>query len=277
MPNICLLSHGWCLDKIYVMWRYSIWILCFGYCSAAVAGGFGVDFGVSALSGIELGVGYHNPYLSNIGSRFGVRANFSATDPLKSAIDSALNRFMRNGMDVGDGVSVDNGRLDAWHTSLLADFYPMRGAWRLTGGYAWGGIRLLNDIYGTVENAPADRFYFNLAGDHYFYNGNRFSGSTTTDWNYRGPYFGTGFDWNLACGFTLFLDFGAVYTNRPARMSLYVPHEQLYIYNIETDTWAPVTVPKLDADIAAAKRAANRKLSDFRLFPMLKVGFGYRF
>ena len=264
------------------MWR--IYLFALFYCLTLPSNvlafdgyGVGVAVGVSATSGMELGVGYHNPYLSNIGSRFGVRANFSATDPLKSAIDSVLNRIMRDGVDVGAGVSVDDGKIDGWNTALLVDFYPMRGAWRLTGGYSWGGMTLDTGVYGTVANAPTDRFYFYLAGDHYFYNGNKFAGTTTIDWNYHGPYFGTGFDWTIACGFTMFLDFGAVLTNRPAHLTISVPQEQLYIYNIENSSWSPVAIPKLDADIARATHEANRKLSDFRLFPMLKLGFGYRF
>ena len=280
MRNICpLLPHS-CCCIFYTMWR--IYLFALFYCltlpsNVLAFDGIGVAVGVSATSGMELGVGYHNPYLSNIGSRFGVRANFSATDPLKSAIDSVLNRIMRDGVDVGAGVSVDDGKIDGWNTALLVDFYPMRGAWRLTGGYSWGGMTLDTGVYGTVANAPTDRFYFYLAGDHYFYNGNKFAGTTTIDWNYHGPYCGTGFDWTIACGFTMFLDFGAVITNRPAKLTISVPQEHLYIYNIENSTWNPVSIPKLDADIARATHEANRKLSDFRLFPMVKLGFGYRF
>ena len=56
-----------------------------------------------------------------------------------------------------------------------------------------------------------------------------------------------------------------------------MPQSQLYIYNIEKKGWLPVTIPKLDADIARATADANRKLSDFRIYPMVKMGFLYRF
>lgn len=239
--------------------------------------GVGIDIGISALSGIEIGAGYRKADSDHWTSRFGVRANISSTDPLKSAIDSALDRLMRDGVDVGDGVRLDEGKLDAWHGALLADFYPFAGPWRLTGGYAWGGMDMDARVFGTVANAPADRFYFYLAGDHYFYNGNQFKGSVSLDWNYHGPYFGTGFDWRLFCGLALFFDIGAVVTNRPARMSMDIPHEQLYIYNTESGAWSPVQVPQLNTDVARATADANRKLSDYRLYPMIKLGFGYRF
>lgn len=240
--------------------------------------GLSVGVGASVTSGMNLSLGYYNPMYEPYWLRhFGARIDFAATDPLKSAIDSAIDSYMRDGRDVGDGVKIDNGKLDAWHAGLLLDYYPFAGAWRITGGYAWGGATLDADIFGTVDSAPSQRFYFYLAGDHYYYNGNAFNGLATLDWNYHGPYLGTGFDIGLFCGFRLFVDAGVVFTNGPARMSLDIPNEQLYVYNALTQNWLPVTIPQLDADIARATRDANRKLSDLRVYPLVQVGFAYRF
>ena len=207
----------------------------------------------------------------------GMRIDFATTDPLKSAIDSAIDSYMRDGRDVGDGVKIDNGSLDAWHTSILVDYYPFVGAWRVSAGYAWGGATLDASIFGEIATAPSSRFYFYLAGDHYYYNGNSFDGSVAIDWDWHGPYFGTGFDFDIGCRFGLFLDLGVVLTNRPAVLSLDVPQEQLYVYNKLTATWLPATIPQLEADITRATRDANDKLSDFRVYPMVKLGFSYRF
>lgn len=240
--------------------------------------GLSVGVGVSATSGLNVALGYYNSsYANYLLSHFGVRADFASISPLKSAIDSAIDSYMRDGRDVGDGVKIDEGKLDAWHGSVLLDYYPFAGAWRITGGYAWGQSTLDAAIFGEIERAPAQRFYFYLAGDHFYYNGNAFDGAAKIDWAYRGPYFGTGLDLDLFCGFSLYMDIGAVLTNRPAKLSLDIPQEQLYIYNKNTGVWAPVTIAALDADIARAQRDANRKLSDLRLYPMLKVGFMYRF
>lgn len=240
--------------------------------------GLQLGLGVSATGGLNIAFGYYNSQNSGYAaSHFGVRADFADVAPLKSAIDSAIDSYMRDGRDIGDGVKIDEGKLDAWHGSVLLDFYPFAGWWRITGGYTWGAMQLDSSIFGTVENAPSERFYFNLAGDHYYYNGNAFRGSVTIDWNYNGPYLGTGFDINLFCGFSIFADIGVVLTNRPAQLSLDVPQEQLYIYNSQTQTWSPVTIAALDADIARARQDANRKLADIRLYPMLKLGFAYRF
>ncbi len=240
--------------------------------------GLSVGVGVSATSGLNIALGYYNSAHDNYWlSHFGVRADFASISPLKSAIDSAIDSYMRDGRDVGDGVKIDEGKLDAWHGSVLLDYYPFAGAWRITGGYAWGQSTLDAAIFGEIERAPAQRFYFYLAGDHFYYNGNAFDGTAKIDWAYRGPYFGTGLDIKLFCGFGLFADIGLVFANRPAKLSLDIPHQQLYMYDKLSNSWAPVVISTLDRDVARAEDDANRKLSNLRVYPMIKMGFLYQF
>lgn len=283
MRNSCPLYAWSVLGYSWRMKKYlTAFVLCV-ICAPVLANttfphGTQVGVGASLTGGMHVGVGYYNSGWDNYwASHFGARVGFASTGPLKSAIDSAIDSIMRDGVDVGDGVKIDKGKLDAWHASVLLDYYPFAGAWRLTGGYAWGGMQLDSDIFGEIAQAPSQRFYFYLAGDHYYYNGNNFGGVATIDWNYHGPYVGTGFDINLFCGFLLFMDFGLVFTSRPAKLALDIPQEQLYVYNTLAQTWLPVPIPQLDADIARATRDANRKLSDFKFYPVVKVGFAYRF
>ena len=237
---------------------------------------FGV--GVSATTGLNVSAGFYNKGAQSYFLRhFGVRIDVASIDALKSAVDSAIDSGMRDGISVGDGVKIDNGRLDSWHASMLLDYYPFSGAWRISGGYAWGAADLDADIFGEIERAPSQRFYFYLAGDHYYYNGNNFGGVASIDWNFHGPYLGTGFDIDLFCGFSMFVDAGVIFTNRAARLELDIPHEQLYMYNKETATWNPIAIPALDNDVARATQEGNDKLSDFKFFPMIKLGFAYRF
>lgn len=240
--------------------------------------GLQVGVGVSALTGLNVSAGFYNKSLESYFWRhFGMRADFANIDALKSAVNSAIDSIMSDGKDVGDGVKIDKGQLDSWHASLLLDYYPFAGTWRLSAGYAWGDAKLDAEIFGEIEQAPSQRFYFYLAGDHYYYNGNNFGGMATIDWNFHGPYLGTGFDIGLSCGFSLIFDAGVVFTNRAAKLHLNIPHEQLYMYNKETGIWNPITIPILDNDVARATREGNDKLSDFKFFPMLKLGFVYRF
>lgn len=248
------------------------------FAEISLLNGLQIGVGASATSGLNLIAGYYNPYVNLSWLRyFGARIDFATTDPLKSVIDSVIDSYMRDGRDVGDGVKIDEGKLDAWHGAFLIDFYPFVGFWRLSGGMVRGSATLDSLIFGNVENAPSERFYFYLAGDHYYYNGNSFDGSAKIDWNYYGPYFGTGFDIDLGCGFNFFFDAGVVLTTGPATIAIEVPQEQLYIYNKDNQDWSPVEIPQLSADVLRAEQDANRKLSDLRIYPMLKAGFLYRF
>lgn len=264
--------------RSFITCIFFIFICVNSFAQTSLPSGVAIGVGVSATSGLNLLTGYHNKRVESYWARhLGVRADFASSEPLKSAIDSVIEAYMRDGRDIGDGVKVDEGRLDAWHGALLLDYYPFASAWRLTGGYMWGGAMLKSSVFGEVIKAPSQRFYFYLAGDHYYYNGNNFDGSATIDWNYHGPYVGTGFDVGLFYGFALYMDVGVVFTNRPAKLSLDIPQSQLYIYNKTTGVWGPVTIPQLDADIERAEHDANRDLSDFKFYPMVKLGFLYRF
>lgn len=259
--------------------KYFLFVVCVLLSRGAVAfpDGISVGLGVSALGGVNIIAGYKYVDDDSLWNKFGVRFDFADVAPLKSAIDSAIDHIMGNGVDVGDGVKINNGQLDSSHYGALIDFYPFDSGWRISGGMMWARIELDADIVGEIAEVPSERFYFYINGDHYYYNGNRFRGNTSIDWNFYGPYLGTGFDVGLFCGLRLFLDAGLVFANRPARLNIEIPHEQLYIYDTGTATWSPVTVPKLDSDVLAAQRDANHKLSDLRVYPVVKLGVLYRF
>ena len=261
-----------CVKKLFVV--PCVFIVCNAH---AFPDGVSFGVGISALGGMNVMAGYRYKNDSSWWGRFGMRIDFADTDPLKSAIDSAIDRIMRDGVDVGDGVNIDDGRLNASHYALLLDYYPFDNAWRVTTGMMWGDMTLASAIKGEIAEIPSERFYFYINGDHYYYNGNKFNGAANIDWDFYGPYFGTGFDVGMFCGFRFVMDVGVVLTNRPSRLSLEIPHEQLYVYNTESGVWGPVTVPKLDADVAIAERDANHKLSDLRVYPVIKLGVVYRF
>ena len=73
------------------------------WADTAFPDGLQVGVGASLTGGIHLMTGYYNPDLPTyFGAHFGTRVGFASTDPLKSAIDSAIDSVMHNGVDVGD-------------------------------------------------------------------------------------------------------------------------------------------------------------------------------
>ena len=198
-------------------------------------------------------------------------------------VTDALDTVVDNGIDIGNSLSISEFDIDATHYAALLDFYPfgnswLLGAWRITGGYAFGDMNMTANINGTFDG-PSGYYEFELAGQKYAYTGNNVNGTATLDWEYRGPYLGTGFDIGLFAGFKIYLDAGVVFTNRAAELSLDVPVENLQMLN--NGDWKPVSTPELEADLEKYKfqalADAQSELNDFKFYPMVKMGFMYRF
>lgn len=249
--------------------------------------GLQIGVGLSGSSGLNGFVGYANKNFESFwAKRFGIRFDFATTKPIESALNSAIEEVMKDGIDIGDGVSLVNGELEAKHFAGLVDFYPFGdtwflGGWRITGGYVTGDMKMNAGLAGSIDNLAVDGVEFDLAGQKFYYSGNSFQGDARLDWEYHGPYVGTGFDFGLFAGFKIYLDAGVVFTNRAAELSLDIPVENLYILNSSTGVWENVVSKGLQSSVDNAKdialRDANDELQDFKFYPMVKLGFMYRF
>lgn len=243
--------------------------------------GVQIGVGLSATSGLNGFVGYANKDFDSFwAKRFGVRFDFASTKPVKSLINNGIDSIMGDdGIDVGDNLTITDGRIEAQHYAALVDFYPfgntwMLGGWRITGGYAFGDMNMTANIAGAIDG-PTGYYEFELGGNKYAYTGNTVHGNAKMDWEYRGPYVGTGFDIGLFAGFKIYVDAGVVFTNRAAELSLDVPTDNLKQWN--GSDWAAVDLPELDNVIDETLADAQSELDDFKFYPMVKMGFMYRF
>jgi hypothetical protein len=250
--------------------------------------GMQLGLGVSVTSGINGFVGYANKNFDSFWwKRLGVRLDFATTAPIESAINGTINTAVDDNQDVGDNIAIKSVDVTAHHIGLLVDFYPFGdtwflGGWRLTGGYMMGKFGIGADLSSTINDAPSDPVSFEMNGSDYHYLGNAITGRATGTWKYSGPYMGTGFDLGLLWGVKIYMDAGAVYTNKTAVMGLNVPLNNLL--EVSTDggaTWDHVEGTPFEAqfniDKQEALRDANDDLSKYEFFPMLKLGFMYRF
>ncbi len=244
----------------------------------------GLQFGVgaSALSGLNGFVGYANKNFDSFwAKRFGVRFDFATTQPIESAINKAIDSAMGDdGIEIGDGLAITDGEIDATHYAALIDFYPFGntwflGGWRVSAGYAFGDMQMKAAVAGSISQMDAGRWEFELSGQKYAYTGNSVHGSANLDWDYRGPYLGTGFDIGLFGGIKLYLDAGVVFTNKAAELALDIPTDNLQHWN--GSEWVAVDVPELESVIDKTLQDAQSELDDFKFYPMVKVGFMYRF
>lgn len=249
--------------------------------------GMQIGLGVSATSGLNGFVGYANKDFESFWwKRLGVRFDFATTSPVKSAINSAIDSALDDGVDIGDNLMIGGGELSAKHMAGLVDFYPFgntwfAGGWRLTAGYVTGKLDLAATLTGDLSGVAGSAIEFDLAGESYRYNGGNITATADVDWKYRGPYLGTGFDLGLFWGFKIFVDAGVVFTSKTASLNLDAPISNV-LEHWNGTAWESVQgIPGLETQFNDAKDLAfvdaQDELDDLKFFPMVKLGFMYRF
>ena len=244
--------------------------------------GLELGLGVSATTGLNGFVGYVNKNFDSFWlRRIGVRADFATTKPLKSTINSLIDKYMDDGIEVGDYMTITDGSIESHHFAALVDFYPFGdawflGGWRISGGYVFGDAKIEANLTGNVDKLPSQDVQFQLGNTYYKYSGNELNGVAKMNWKLSGPYLGTGFDIGILRGFKLFLDAGVVFTSKAAELSLDVPTDNLQ-QSTDGTTWTPVNVSQLETVKADTIKDAQDELDKYKFFPMVKLGLMYRF
>ncbi|MDR0727263.1 MAG: hypothetical protein LBF37_04345 [Rickettsiales bacterium] len=249
--------------------------------------GMQIGVGASATSGLNGFIGYANKDFESFWwKRLGVRFDFASTSLIKSSINSAIDSALEDGVDIGDGMTLGGGSAKGHHIGAFVDFYPfgntfLFGGIRFTGGYVTGKTNVAATLDGEFKNIPGGAFEFELNGIDYRYLGDSIKASADVDWKYSGPYLGTGFDLGLFWGVKIFMDAGVVFTSKTASVGLDIPLNNLEVSHNGGSSWNSVSNPTLEAELDAAKAAAladvNNELDDIKFYPMVKLGFMYRF
>lgn len=252
--------------------------------------GLQLGIGVSPTSGLNGFVGYNNKNFDSFWwKRFGVRFDFATTKPIRSFIDKTIDRYMGDdGFKINDEISIVDGSIKAHHVGALVDFYPFGdtwflGGWRITGGYMVGNLDVDADLKGKVDGLPTGTIEFEFDHVKYRYMGNNVYGTAKADWKFRGPYAGTGFDLGLFAGLKIYMDAGVVFTKKAAELDLDVDVNNLQ-YN-DGGTWKNFTgdpnyntlVAEFDARKDAELKDAQKELDKYKFYPIVKLGFMYRF
>lgn len=251
-----------------------------------VGGGFlngvQIGIGVSGTSGLNGFIGYANKDFDSFwAKRFGIRFDFGTTEPIKTAMNDALNEVVPDdGFEIGDGLAISDIVFKAKHYAAMLDFYPFGdtwfiGGWRLTGGYYMGDMHANASVAGTIDELSGGSYEFELMDNKYRYIGNSVHGSAKLDWEYRGPYVGTGFDLGIFAGFKIYLDAGVVFTDKSAELGLDIPTDNLQQWN--GADWSAVDVAQLQDVIDETLSDAQKELDDLKYYPIVKLGFMYRF
>ena len=252
--------------------------------------GMELGVGISGTSGANVFVGYNNKKFDSFWwKRLGIRFDFASTKPVKSLIDNMVDKYMDDGIEIGDNLTITDGKIKSQHMAALVDFYPFGdtwflGGWRLTGGYMFGKMDVDAMLTGSDDRlAQYAGRQFEIWGTKYQYTGGDVHGTAKADWDIKGPYAGTGFDIGLFSGFKIFMDMGVVFTNKAAELSVDVPvaGTGLEYWDTTTNSWKPVNTPALEStlqdNIDKTLEDARDELNKYKFFPVVKMGFMYRF
>lgn len=244
--------------------------------------GLQLGLGVSPTSGLNAFVGYNNKNFDSFwAKRFGIRFDFATYSPIKSKLNNEINDFVdSDGFEIGDELKVNDFALDAKHYGAMIDFYPFGdtwflGGWRVSGGYMTGKLDFDAAIHGTKS---IDGFEFELGDRKYTYTGGQMQGKAMLDWNFSGPYLGTGFDLGIFRGFKIYFDAGVVFTDKTAKLDLNVPLDGLK--DITSGTPQEITgiiEEKYEEAKENTLKDAQKELDDYPYYPLIKLGFMYRF
>ena len=240
---------------------------------------FGI--GVSPTSGLNGFVGYNNKKLDSFwAKRFGVRFDFASFSPIKNKLNTKINDAIgEDGIEIDDSLSVENVTLNAKHYGAIVDFYPFGdtwflGGWRLSGGYMIGNLDFDANILGQQVDGKIE---FELNHNKYHYADDERHAMASLDWKYKGPYVGTGFDFGLLWGFKIYMDAGVVFTNKSAQVDLNISTDGLYDANDNLITSDSALLATFNTDRDAALNEAQREIDKYPYYPLIKIGFMYRF
>ena len=243
--------------------------------------GVQLGIGVSATSGLNGFIGYNNKNFDSFwAKRFGIRFDFATMSPIKSKLNKRINSAIGDdGVEIEDSLKIDNFELDAKHYGAMIDFYPFGdtwflGGWRVSGGYFNGKLDLNADIHGTQKIGKIE---FELNDKKYSYDGDEMRGKAMIDWKYKGPYAGTGFDLGLFCGFKIYFDAGVVFTDKTAKINLDVPLDGLKDELGTAIVEGSAEYNQFVQDKDKALEDARKEIKDYPYYPLVKLGFMYRF
>ncbi len=243
--------------------------------------GVQLGLGVSATGGLDGFVGYNNKKFDSFWwKRFGVRLGYASTKPFKSFINKRVDSAMGDGIDIGDYVTMRDGNVEAQHMFALVDFYPFGDTWffgglRLSGGYYNGDLKLTADL-GAKDTVLTNDAEFKLGDTWYKYTAGDNQGFATAKWSVSGPYAGLGFDLGLFSGFKIYMDAGVVFTTEAAKLDLQIAEAGLF-QSTDRTSWTPVDVSGLNSKKAEALASAQHELDKYPYYPIVKLGFMYRF
>lgn len=215
----------------------------------------------------------HTPFAIGVGvkaSILGIGAEVAAPVTRRTNLRVGYNQFNYSRTLTSDGITY-GGKLDFRSLDLLYDWFPFGGKFHLSPGLlAYNG----NQVKANASVPGGQTFTLN----HVDYTSDPSKPITGTGKLLMGhkaaPMFLFGFG-NLAPRhghFSVSFELGAAFTGAPST-TLNLTGNACDSFGICAST----SSPKIQSDIQAEQAKLNHDVSPFKVFPVLSLGFGYKF
>ncbi len=245
---------------------------------AEADGGFQIGVATGALQGASMNVGYRFSGESYWSNAFAVRAEYSTLKPFKSMIEDYKPKIEDTEFEI-----FAKGK----QAGILLDYYPFASTWflgnfRISGGYYFGDFEAgakHNEILATGQT-----FDFDFNGHNYIITATSdvdadLVASLKADTD--GPYAGVGFDIGFGGGFKMFIDAGIIKIDKPKLLTDINVDPSYINFTVDGTPHSGASVqPEINLAIQQMRDKFNedlKTLTDKEFFPMVKVGFLYRF
>ena len=187
----------------------------------------------------------------------------AGVDVSKSISERLAVRLQANALNYNHDTTKSDvdykAELELRSAGVLLDWHPFSGVFRVSGGAYWNGNKA------TVTGQPT--------GGTYEINGQTYNSTDIGSLNGKidfpsvAPYLGVGFGSapKAGRGMTFSFDLGVLYQREP---------------NVGLTVVCGPTVPncsQLQSDVAAEQASLQNDLKDFKFYPALSFGIGYRF
>jgi hypothetical protein len=167
-----------------------------------------------------------------------------------------VNKWNHSKDRTENGVDYD-AKLKLSSFQLLADWYPFGGVFRVNAGLVSNGNKF------TLTAKPSGSGTFTFNGVTYT-SSQVGSVDGQVDFNKTAPYFGIGWGTSAGTGLTLSADMGVLFQGKPkSKLSLVCG--------------SAVNCSQLTSDVNAEQAKLDDSLNNFRYYPVVSIGLGYRF
>lgn len=185
-------------------------------------------------------------YSTDINSSFGVRTGFNTYSLSKSLTESNVNY---------------DATVDLRTYSLIFDYHPFENGFKLSAGAMYNGNKA--DV---TANPSLNTITFN---DVTYSSSDVGSVKGNVEFNKVAPYLGIGYNSakTKKSGFSFSTEVGAMFQGKP-KATLTAE------YGAAVN---PVLRDQINADLKAEEAQLNSELSEFKIYPVVAIGIGYKF